>query len=741
MKRYLTDLEIQDIIDNVLTEYRTFNTFPNNMRDSILSQITNNLYDQLEKIMIVPEGIPILKEKIAKKYRMVIPGKSVGIICGQSIGEFNTQTTLNSVSYDTKILLKRDDTIFSIQIGPWIDELMGYPETKTETKHFSLDQNIRVPSISEEGVCSWKKVLSVTRHPVINEDGSSDVLRVTTNRKKVVIATKSHSFVTMNQNSKFVKTYGSDLKIESIVPINGKKLCYGNSLEKFFKFFNLRLRNDYNSGKFLAFVSDSLYDHDLNMIIINTSEYIDIDCIRKLNSDHFHYKKYNNTLCIVSASLSYWIKENKCSMEPLLNQSTELLEGYITFVSKYNTESRLEEIQMVYNFWFGVNTEINGGHIKICEHNETNDIHLEYITNIEIIPNPFDYVYDLTVEETKTFSISSGLFMYDTFHKAGLTEKTVVSGVPRFLEIIDTNRSETQTTPSCFIYLNDRPTNISKVREIIGNTLICYTMSDLVQNYHIEEIKYEPEDWYMERIQLDPTQIFCRIVYEMNMKILYRYKITLLQIVEEIRKIAINGYIIGSPMFIGRIDIWFKIDQDTTELIEDTIHQDIMKKHICGIPNIQNIFFMRSQDTNEWYIETDGSNLEKIYNLPYVDIYRTYSNDIWEIYNLFGIEAIREYLIFELSSLMSTIHYNHISLLVDRMTVSGKLRSISRYTRKNESSSVFSKVTFEETLTNFLRASLSSEFDDIVGASASIICGRVPRVGTGMNELVLKNNE
>jgi len=75
------------------------------------------------------------------------------------------------------------------------------------------------------------------------------------------------------------------------------------------------------------------------------------------------------------------------------------------------------------------------------------------------------------------------------------------------------------------------------------------------------------------------------------------------------------------------------------------------------------------------------------------------------------------------------------------MTVTGRLKSISRYTRKHENSSVLSKATFEETLSGFLRSALMNEKDTVNGSSASIICGKVPRVGTGMNDLLFSRNQ
>jgi DNA-directed RNA polymerase II subunit RPB1 len=193
-----------------------------------------------------------------------------------------------------------------------------------------------------------------------------------------------------------------------------------------------------------------------------------------------------------------------------------------------------------------------------------------------------------------------------------------------------------------------------------------------------------------------------------------------------------------SPLFLGRLDVFPVATFSDPSVLEDQIYPALIHISVCGVDRIQNIFFLRTTTTPvEWYLETDGSNLEEILNLPFVDSYRTYSNDIWEIYNLFGIEAVRAYIVEELTQLMPTIHRTHITLLADRMTVSGRLRSISRYTRKHEHSSVLSKATFEETLSGFLRSGMMNEVDTVNGSSASIICGRIPKVGTGLNDLML----
>lgn len=325
----------------------------------------------------------------------------------------------------------------------------------------------------------------------------------------------------------------------------------------------------------------------------------------------------------------------------------------------------------------------------------------------------------------------------NTFHKTGLTEKLVVAGVPRFLEIIDTNRSETQGTPSAYIYFRaPGPTSISATRELVGSSLVHFTLEKLVTRW-TTHTHTEPCPWYPEAV--DPRML--RMQLQLNLETLFRYKITLDDVALRIRAQYPTYRVWPSPLHLGRLDIWPLGAVEREDELEDKIYPQLATIAICGIERVQNIFFLKSTSTStdapEWYIETDGSNLESILNLPYVDSYRTYSNDIWEIYALFGIEAVRAYIVEELTQLMPTIHASHITLLADRMTVSGRLRSISRYTRKHENSSVLSKATFEETLSGFLRSALLNEVDSVNGSSASIICGRIPKVGTGLNDLVL----
>ena len=100
------------------------------------------------------------------------------------------------------------------------------------------------------------------------------------------------------------------------------------------------------------------------------------------------------------------------------------------------------------------------------------------------------------------------------------------------------------------------------------------------------------------------------------------------------------------------------------------------------------------------------------------------SSHVWDIYNVLGVEAAREYLLQELVSETTGIHMNHLSLLVDKMMFSGEIRPVNRHSMRKDSIGVFAKASFEETYTHFINAAINEETDNMNGLSASIVCGK-----------------
>ena len=174
----------------------------------------------------------------------VQPGELVGIIAAQSIGEPSTQMTLNSVDWDTRILIAKDGKIITPQIGEFIDSyytaLKGTVEAETRIQNMPNNQiyiNLKddghtwhAVSAGEDGKVVWTLLEAITRHPVINEDGTNTILEVETESGRIIRATKGLSFLTLN-NGKLVHTRGSDLNIGDSLPI-ANTLCIDEFLDE-----------------------------------------------------------------------------------------------------------------------------------------------------------------------------------------------------------------------------------------------------------------------------------------------------------------------------------------------------------------------------------------------------------------------------------------------------------------------------------------------------------------------------
>lgn len=144
---------------------------------------------------------------------------------------------------------------------------------------------------------------------------------------------------------------------------------------------------------------------------------------------------------------------------------------------------------------------------------------------------------------------------------------------------------------------------------------------------------------------------------------------------------------------------------------------------------------------SDWLLETDGTSLCRVLADPDVDKKRTTSNDICEIFDALGIEAVRRALEKEINHVISFdgsyVNYRHLSLLCDVMTNRGHLMAITRHGINRQDSGVLMKCSFEETLDVLLEAAAHGEVDPLRGVSENVMLGQLVRMGTGSFDLLL----
>ena len=145
-----------------------------------------------------------------------------------------------------------------------------------------------------------------------------------------------------------------------------------------------------------------------------------------------------------------------------------------------------------------------------------------------------------------------------------------------------------------------------------------------------------------------------------------------------------------------------------------------------GIPRVEELLNASKNPKRIFYrlksgvIETHKSQFHSMLSLDS----QARSSHVWDIYNVLGIEAVRDYLSQELVAETTDIHVNHLSILVDKMTFTGEIRPVNRRSMKKDNIGVFAKASFEESFTHFINAAIDEETDNTDGLSASIVCGK-----------------
>lgn len=216
MTRLLTNDEIENMINFIQPQ----KGIPKDTALSITNIQKERLRKQLRTQKVYSEIIPALKDEIEKAYyaSLIDPGDSVGVISAQSIGEKQTQTTLNSVDWTEKLLYTKDDKTVVEPIGKMIDRLLTLdPEniTKIEenrTEYLPLPEGYMIPSCDENGNTNWYRIEAVTRHLPVGK-----LVKVVTQSGRTVMATQSKSFLVWD-GAKFEGVLGSDVKVGDMLP-------------------------------------------------------------------------------------------------------------------------------------------------------------------------------------------------------------------------------------------------------------------------------------------------------------------------------------------------------------------------------------------------------------------------------------------------------------------------------------------------------------------------------------------
>ncbi|MDV0446606.1 DNA-directed RNA polymerase subunit beta' [Methanosarcinaceae archaeon Ag5] len=309
-----------------------------------------------------------------------------------------------------------------------------------------------------------------------------------------------------------------------------------------------------------------------------------------------------------------------------------------------------------------------------------------------------------------------------TFHYAGVAEINVTLGLPRLIEIVDARKIP--STPTMTIYLtNDRD------------------LKDDV-DFAFDRDKAQKVAWSIEATKVsqiasvttDLAQM--KIVININEKNMLRRDIRFENVVELFRD-KISDATIEDNENTLQIDLTPK-DQRYRDLLQlaKKIHDVTLK----GIDDIKRVVIRKSNDSDEYVLYTEGSALSEVIQVEGVDMSRTTTNNVSEIYSVFGIEAARNAIITEATNTLReqglNVDIRHIMLVADLMTSDGEVKQIGRHGISGEKASVFARAAFEVTVNHLLDAGMRGNVDDLAGVTENVIVGQPIKMGTGDIRLV-----
>lgn len=615
-------------------------------------------------------------------------GELVGIIAAQSISEPTTQLTLNSVEWNTELLLDFNGTPRRLYIGKLIDEIIQNASNENTEYHpndttltWIKEKNIKVLSCDEDGKIMWKEVEAVTRHPPINEDGSGTLLRVTTRSGRQVVATKAKSFL-RRINNKIVPARGDELNVgdylpvSSILPIENMEACT-------------------NTG---------------TCTYVNKTD----DIIPFVETTQF------GTLHVTRTELVKYVQE--CTNE---TDMTILLQT-------------IEE-----------------------------DVDYDPIVEITEMTSNYPHVYDLTVKDTRNFNIYNGLCIRDTFHLSGYNDASrAVRGLPRLQEIIDVTTSKNMRTPIMRITgtsaSNARKLQAVYLKHVVTRSRIIFDRKryDCTRASLESRLKRAGETVPM---QADDSEYMpWMVAIDFSRTELLHHGITMLDIDRAVTDqfgsavmcMVSNDSVDGNPFLHVRTQTPPGSSDALVEMraLEDILLESVKIRGVSGIRDVlirPDITFKYRADMDGTFgkiegalvAETDGSSLAETLGQPWIDARDVYSNDIVDIYTIFGIEAAREVIYREIMQVMEegriSINYRHISILIDTMTSRGTLMSINRHGINQSDNGPLAKSSFEETNDRLIKAGAFAEVDHMQGVSANIMFGQVASYGTADSRVVV----
>jgi DNA-directed RNA polymerase subunit A' len=310
----------------------------------------------------------------------------------------------------------------------------------------------------------------------------------------------------------------------------------------------------------------------------------------------------------------------------------------------------------------------------------------------------------------QSFGESSTQMVLNTFHMAGVAEMQVTAGLPRIIEIFDARKKP--SSPKMEIYLN-KEYNTEK-----GATVFAEKIKEVTLKEIASEINLDFSDKKIE-IQIDKDG-------------LKQTHTGIKTVVDRLNDLGFEATDKGDAIVLNAGEMDFKEIYKLKEKLKGTI--------ISGVKGVKQILIVKRE--KDYVVLTLGTNLKDIIALKEVDKDKIISNDLYEVAEVFGIEAARKLIVNEVNTVLNgqgiDIDPAHLELIADAMTNTGVVKGVTRMGIIAQKASILARATFETPVKQFVNASIKGNQDALSSVIENIIVNQPVPVGTGLPGLHVK---
>lgn len=159
-------------------------------------------------------------------------------------------TAVNSVTWETPVIIIEDSVTKYVKIGEWIDSMIDdnkqsvkYFENQNRMEYLEINhKQVFIPTCDENGMITWGELTAVTRH-----DPGKQLFKVTTLSGKSVIVTESKSLLVYREGI-FQPIPTSSVTTDDYLP-STMYLQNAPNIDNFFEMKNYFNKNEYMHGK------------------------------------------------------------------------------------------------------------------------------------------------------------------------------------------------------------------------------------------------------------------------------------------------------------------------------------------------------------------------------------------------------------------------------------------------------------------------------------------------------------